>query len=88
MALKNNELKRARATNFSFNEKELLLKYALENQNILENKESNAVSWKDKNKCWLKIAEQYNSATLGCVSYMYYVFYTEKNLIEDKNLSL
>jgi len=68
MSSKNNALKRTRATNFSFNEKELLLKYAVDNQNILENKESNAVSWEDKNRCWLKIAEQYNSATLGCVS--------------------
>lgn len=68
MASKSNAFKRARATNFSFNEKELFLKYAIENQNILENKESNAVSWKEKNICWLKIAEQYNSATSGCVS--------------------
>ncbi|KAL5237444.1 hypothetical protein ACI65C_004854 [Semiaphis heraclei] len=66
MASKSNAFKRARATNFSFNEKELFLKYAIENQNILENKESNAVSWKEKNICWLKIAEQYNSATSGC----------------------
>lgn len=48
MASKSNEVKRARATNFSFNEKELLLKYAIENQNILENKESNVVSRKKK----------------------------------------
>jgi len=43
MVSKNYELKKARATNFSFTEKELLLKYAVENQNVLENKESNAV---------------------------------------------
>jgi len=60
--------KRNRATNFSFEEKELLLKYAIENKSVLENKVSNSVSWKDKNQCWLKISEAYNSTTSGCVS--------------------
>ncbi|KAF0720990.1 fibrinogen silencer-binding protein-like [Aphis craccivora] len=58
--------KRNRATNFSFEEKELLLKYAIENKSVLENKVSNSVSWKDKNQCWLKISEAYNSTTSGC----------------------
>ena len=44
------------ATNFSFYEKELLLKYAIQNKYMLENKQSNAVSWKDKNMCWLKMS--------------------------------
>jgi len=52
--------KRNRATNFSFEEKELLLKYAIENKSVLENKVSN--------QCWLKISEAYNSTTSGCVS--------------------
>lgn len=60
--------KRTRASNFSFEEKELLLKYAIENRYVLENKVSNTVSWKDKNRCWLKISEAYNSTTSGCVS--------------------
>lgn len=63
-----NAVKRTRATNFSFAEKELLLKYVIENNHILENKESSAVSWKDKNDCWVKISELYNSTTTGCVS--------------------
>jgi len=50
--------KKQRSTNFTFYEKELLLKHALQNQHVLENKESNAVTWKDKQKCWLKITEQ------------------------------
>ncbi|XP_060855052.1 uncharacterized protein LOC132932701 [Metopolophium dirhodum] len=58
--------KRNRATNFTFEEKELLLKYAIENKSVLENKVSNSVSWKDKNQCWLKISEAYNSTTSGC----------------------
>lgn len=63
-----NEGKRIRSTNFSFLEKELLLKYAIEYKHILENKESNAVSWKENNKCWSTISEYYNSTTTGCVS--------------------
>jgi len=64
----NNSTKRQRATNFSFSEKKLLLKYALQNRSVLENKESSSVSWKDKNKCWMQIAQLYNSTTTGCVS--------------------
>lgn len=63
------EIKRSRATNFSFIEKELMLKYAIQYKHIiLENKESNATSWKEKNKCWSKIADCYNSTSTGCVS--------------------
>lgn len=69
-----NTEKRARATNFNFREKELLLNIALENRHILENKESNAVSWKNKNKCWLNIAETYNSTTTGCVRILILIF--------------
>ncbi|KAL4136348.1 hypothetical protein QTP88_007896 [Uroleucon formosanum] len=58
--------KKQRSTNFTFYEKELLLKHALQNRHVLENKESNAVTWKDKQKCWLKITELYNSETTGC----------------------
>ncbi|XP_050062767.1 fibrinogen silencer-binding protein-like [Aphis gossypii] len=58
--------KRVRSTNFSFSEKELLLKFALQKKRVLENKESNAVSWNDKNRAWVEIAEKYNAATLDC----------------------
>lgn len=64
--------KRSRATNFSFAEKELMLKYAIEYKHILENKESNAISWKEKNNCWSKIADQYNSTSTGCVINPYF----------------
>lgn len=68
------EVKRPRSTNFSFIEKELMLKYAIENKNILENKESNAISWKEKNKCWSKIADNYKSTSTGCVNkYLFFI---------------
>lgn len=59
--------KKSRVTSFSFREKELLLKFASENCYILENKQSNLVTWKDKNICCLKIADKYNSVATGCV---------------------
>jgi len=42
--------KRLRATKLPFMEKELSLIYAIENNFVLENKEFNAVSSKNKNK--------------------------------------
>lgn len=54
--LKNkNKPKRTRTTYFTFSEKELLLKYSV------ENKKSNTVPRKNKNKFWLKITEEYTS---------------------------
>uniref|UniRef100_A0A2S2PIU3 Regulatory protein zeste n=1 Tax=Schizaphis graminum TaxID=13262 RepID=A0A2S2PIU3_SCHGA len=67
--------KRVRSTNFSFIEKELLLKFALQKKKILENKESNAVSWNDKNIAWVGIAEKFNAATPGCVRNIFYKIY-------------
>jgi len=59
--------KRKRSNNFSFTEKELLLKIALSRKTVLENKSSNAVTWKDKEKTWGEIAVQYNSQSPGSV---------------------
>lgn len=61
-------MKRKRSNNFSFAEKELLLKLTLSKKNILENKVSNAVAWKDKEKAWEEISLEYNNQTTGCVS--------------------
>lgn len=59
--------KRKRSNNFSFIEKEMLLKIALSRKTVLENKSSNAVTWKDKEKTWEEIATQYNSQSPGSV---------------------
>lgn len=61
-------IKRKRSSNFSFSNKELLLKIALSRKAVLENKTSNAVTWKDKEKCWENIAIEFNSQTGGSVS--------------------
>lgn len=57
------------------------MKHALQNRHVLENKESNAVTWKDKQKCWLNITELYNSETTGCVRIEYYYFLHALNSI-------
>jgi len=59
--------KRKRSNNFSFTDKELLLKIALSRKTVLENKSSNAATWKDKEKTWEEIAIQYNSQSPGSV---------------------
>lgn len=59
--------KRKRSNNFCFTEKELLLKIALSRKTVLENKSSNAVTWKDKEKTWGEIAVQYNSQSPASV---------------------
>ncbi|KAF0695093.1 fibrinogen silencer-binding protein-like, partial [Aphis craccivora] len=71
--------KRARSTNFSFSEKELLLR-------VLENKESNAVSWNDKNIAWVGIAEKYNAATLGCVRILVFLVLLNNHPRDPTNL--
>jgi len=60
--------KRKRSSNFSFLDKELLLKIALSRKAVLENKTSNAVTWKDKETTWSDIAVEFNSQTGGSVS--------------------
>lgn len=34
---------------------------------VLENKSSNAITWKDKEKAWEEIELEYNSQTMGSV---------------------
>jgi hypothetical protein len=60
--------KRKRSTNFSNTEKELLLKIVLPRLTVLENKTSNAVTWKHKENAWKEITDQFNSQTLESVS--------------------
>lgn len=58
-----------------------MLKYAIQYKHILENRESNATLWKEKNKCQSKIADYYNSTSTGCVSKSLF-FYLIKKIVE------
>lgn len=44
--------KKKRLNNFSFTDKKLLLKIVLFRKTVLENKPSNIVTWKEKEKTW------------------------------------
>lgn len=60
MSRKKTDGKRHRSSNISYNEKEFLLKIALEkNIYILKNKHSNSSSWKDENSRWLDITKMF-----------------------------
>lgn len=59
----NNKAKRARAPNFSIEETRLLLKIALKEKHILENKQTDSETWKIKNDTWKIITDTFNSAS-------------------------
>lgn len=63
------EKDRKRETNFTNFEIDLLLQLCNKNKKILENKTTNAVTWKEKTLAWDKIHSEFNSATEGPVSY-------------------
>ena len=53
--------KRKRNVNFSAAEEELLVELVKKYQNIVENKKTDMVMWKEKEECWRKISEEFNS---------------------------
>lgn len=50
---------RKRAQNFSETEKIILVDMILKYKNVLENKKTDGVTSKDKEKCWKKIESTY-----------------------------
>ncbi|KAF5300055.1 hypothetical protein FQR65_LT19403 [Abscondita terminalis] len=62
------ENKRVRAPNFSTEEKTLLLNLVFEKRHIVENKKTDAVSSREKQKCWEGIASEFNAQSPSCVS--------------------
>lgn len=63
--------KRVRAPNFTTEETRVLLRVALKEKHILENKKTDSETWKLKDKTWEKITDVFN-ATSG--KYLQYVF--------------
>lgn len=56
--------KRKRSTNFTTEEISLLIKLAMNEKHILENKKTDSDTWKLKSETWEKIGSSFNS-TLG-----------------------
>lgn len=55
--------KRNRAVNFVPKEVRLLVDTCIKYANIIENKRTDAVTWKQKNECWEKITAEFNAST-------------------------
>lgn len=55
---------RKRNPNFNKREEELLVELVLKYQHILENKKTDAVMWKEKEGCWKKLTNEFNSQGL------------------------
>lgn len=60
----NKELKRKRNVNFNKNEEELLIELFVKYKQIIENKKTDLVMWKEKELCWVKITEEFNSVSV------------------------
>ncbi|XP_075168381.1 myb/SANT-like DNA-binding domain-containing protein 3 [Haematobia irritans] len=58
-----NQQKRKRGKNFTATEETLLIELVEENKAVLENKKSDAVTWKQKADAWEKLSQQFSSQT-------------------------
>lgn len=56
--------KRKRNINFSKSEEELLVELVKKYQQVIENKKTDAIMWKDKEACWVKLSAEFNSQGL------------------------
>ena len=57
--------KRKRNQNFTKEELELLVELVYKNKDVIENKRTDAVIWKEKEEAWKQIEMEFNSCSLG-----------------------
>jgi len=55
--------KEKRGANFTKTEIDLLIDIMLKYKHIIENKRTDATTWKDKNEAWEKISSEFNAAS-------------------------
>jgi len=58
------ELKRKRNVNFNKREEEFLVELVRKYQQVIENKKTDSIMWKDKEACWVKLTAEFNSLGL------------------------
>lgn len=58
--------KRVRSTNFTYNEKEVLLNIIYKYKNIIENKKTDSVSCEEKSRAWEKITGEFHTRAPNC----------------------
>ncbi|XP_017781878.1 PREDICTED: uncharacterized protein LOC108566487 [Nicrophorus vespilloides] len=63
MEQENKVLKRKRSENFSTAEKKLLIDLVMKHKHIVENKNSDAVTWQEKKNAWIFITDVFNSGS-------------------------
>lgn len=56
--------KRKRNINFNKREDELLIELIQGKKDIIENKKTDAIMWKEKEKCWDELTAEFNSVGL------------------------
>lgn len=56
-----------RGSNFSSFEVELLMSLVKKYKTVVENKKTNAVTWKEKQSTWDKIASEFNASSGNCI---------------------
>lgn len=59
------KVKRERSANFNVEERDILVSLALKYKDILENKQSDASTWKTKEKAWKCIEGEFNARSGG-----------------------
>ncbi len=73
----NEAKKRSRNINFCRREEELLVELVTTYKNIIENKKTDSVMWKEKEACWEKLSSEFNCQsilvprTVGQLQWMY-----------------
>jgi len=61
LPMKNNHSNKKRLPNFSTDEKIILIEIIESRKHIVENKKTDSVTVKEKEKCWLDISREFNS---------------------------
>ena len=51
----------SRSANFTIEEIEFLIDLVVKYKNVIENKETNAITWKQKNQVWERISTEFNA---------------------------
>lgn len=64
MEAKRELLKRKRNINFNKNEEQILIELVMNYKHIIENKITDSVMWKEKESCWVKLTQEFNSYSI------------------------
>ncbi|KAI4463168.1 hypothetical protein MML48_4g00008079 [Holotrichia oblita] len=62
------EAKRQRASNFTADERVALLNIVKNYKHILENKKTDAITWREKEGIWLRIEKEFNATSPACIN--------------------